>query len=277
MIHCTVCLQIGQSQGTGVIVNRDGYILTAGHVSGPAGKDGIVILHDGRRLRGKTLGANNSIDSGMVLLADRMDVPYAEMAKSSEIRKGQWCISLGHPGGFKPGRTASVRLGRILEIDGSAIVTDCILVGGDSGGPLFDMHGKVIGINSRIGDKIDANIHVPVDTFRDTWTRLASGEVWGSKPSFVNSVKPAQAYLGVKAAEDMRALKIESITPNSPAEKAGLRANDTILQIDNQQLVSIAELAQVLKARPPGAQIIIHVQRGYEMMAVSVVLGKRAN
>ncbi|MCL6480244.1 MAG: trypsin-like peptidase domain-containing protein, partial [Firmicutes bacterium] len=76
-----------------------------------------------------------------------------------------------------------VRLGRVQWRNENLIRTDCTLVGGDSGGPLFDMHGKVIGIHSRIGPSLATNLHVPVNTYRQTWDRLAQGEVWGGRNS----------------------------------------------------------------------------------------------
>jgi Trypsin-like peptidase domain len=106
---------------------------------------------------------------------------FLDMGKSGELAKGQWVIGIGHPGGFRPNRTPVVRVGRILHTDSFVLRTDCTLVGGDSGGPLFDMQGRVIGIHSRIGGfAITENMHVPVDTFRATWDKLAEGRSWGT-------------------------------------------------------------------------------------------------
>jgi serine protease Do len=277
VMPATVCLRIGNAQGSGVIIDREGHILTAGHVSGAANREATIIFPDGRRLRGKTLGANNGIDSGMVVITDKADFTHLEMARSADISKGQWCLSLGHPGGYKPGRPPVVRLGRVQHSDDKAIVTDCVLVGGDSGGPLFDMHGRVIGIHSRIGGKVTANVHVPIDTYRDTWPRLASGEVWGSPIPFFNFAKPAEPYLGLRAGNDKALLKVESVTPGSPADRAGLKANDVILKIDNQSFATADDLATFLKVRRPGARLNVQVQRGDEMLTLPVVLGKREN
>ena len=271
----TVCLQIGQGQGSGVIINRDGYILTAGHVSGQANKDVTIILHDGRRIRGKTLGANNGIDSGMVRITDHVSFPHAEMAKSAEVKKGQWCLALGHPGGYKPGRVPVVRLGRILETTSNFIVSDCPLVGGDSGGPLFDMHGKVIGINSRIGDNIHSNVHVPVDTYQETWARLSNAEVWGNSAPLVAAAKPGDVYLGVKAVADKKILRIQLVTPDSPAAQAGLRTDDVIVKVDYLKVSSVDELSNILRAKRPGVRLMIHVERAGATVAIPVILGKR--
>src|SRR5438876_11640505 len=103
------------------------------------------------------------------------------MGKSDELTKGEWCLATGHPRGYKPGRTPPVRLGRDLTFGNTIIKTDCTLVGGDSGGPLFDMQGRVIGIHSRIGQTLAQNMHVPVDTYRETWDRLVKGDrVYGN-------------------------------------------------------------------------------------------------
>jgi hypothetical protein len=102
------------------------------------------------------------------------------MGKASDLKKGQWVIAVGHPGGFRTNRTPVVRVGRVLYANPFLIRTDCTLVGGDSGGPLFDMTGKVIGIHSRIGPMaLTENIHVPIDTYRETRERLARGESFG--------------------------------------------------------------------------------------------------
>ena len=273
----TVSLRVGNSQGSGVIIDREGRILTAGHVSGEVGRDATIIFPDGRRLHGKTLGANNGIDSGMAIITEKSDFTFVEMAKSATLKKGDWCLSLGHPGGYKPGRPPVVRLGRIQNLDAKTLVSDCALVGGDSGGPLFDMHGRVIGIHSRIGGRVNSNVHVPIDTYTRTWDRLAAGEVWGSVFSVFDFLKPAEAYLGIRSVMDKKSLRIESITPGSPAEKAGLKINDVIRKIDNQKLATPDELGAFLKARRPGTQINVYVQRGGKAVSVAVVLGKRSD
>jgi serine protease Do len=168
-----VCVRIGNSSGTGVIITKDGYVLTAGHVSGASGRDCTLIFPDGKTVKARTLGRNN-VDAGMIKIAeDGKDWPFVDMGDSAQLNPGDWCIARGHPGGFKKGRQPVVRVGRILKTGTSALVHDCVLVGGDSGGPLFDMSGKVIGIESRIGQSIEANVAVPVNVFRNNWEALA--------------------------------------------------------------------------------------------------------
>ncbi|MCE9548017.1 MAG: serine protease, partial [Planctomycetia bacterium] len=158
VIPVTVGIRLPSGMGSGVIISEDGYVLTAGHVSNRPGRDIKVILPDGRQVSARTLGANYGIDSGLVKITEPGKWPHAELGDSSRLKLGQWCLVTGHPGGFDKGRTAPLRVGRILELSPGTIVTDCTLVGGDSGGPLFDADGHVIGINSRIGNELYANL-----------------------------------------------------------------------------------------------------------------------
>src|SRR5262249_1778852 len=155
-------------------------------------------------------------------ITDEGEWPFVDLGKSEDLKPGQWCIACGHPGGYKKDRPPVVRLGRVLETSRSVIVTDCTLGGGDSGGPLFDLDGKVIGIHSRIGGPITANAHVPVDTYRSTWDRLVKSEVWRG------------AWLGVHGDYDTKDCVVADVVASSPADKAGLKAEDVILRFDGQ-------------------------------------------
>jgi len=279
VIPCTVGIQVGSSQGSGVIINKDGTVLTAGHVSGDADKPITLILPDGKRLKGRTLGANNGVDNGMVKITD--DPPeggwsFAEMGKSADVRKGQWVIGVGHPGGYQKGRPPVVRVGRVLSSRSSLIQTDCTLVGGDSGGPLFDLDGKVVGIHSRIGGSIAYNIHVPVDTFRRDWDKLAKGEVWGGFTDFLGGAGRQAPYIGFEFDPDAPELKVDKVVKDSPAEKAGLREGDVILKFDDSAIKSPDDLAGVLKKHKPKDEVVLTIRRGdKDTVTLKITLGER--
>ena len=274
VMPATVGVRIGQSSGSGVIIDKEGHVLTAGHVSGDADRVCELILPDGKKLKGKTLGANRGIDSGMILITDKADFPYVEMGEISGVKKGTWCMAIGHPGGFQKNRNPVVRLGRILETNPNFLRSDCTLVGGDSGGPLFDMNGKVIGIHSRIGGAITQNIHVPVNTYRETFDRLAKAEIWGA--NIFNAGKATdEAYLGVQMNPDVKGCKVQIVSPKSPAEKAGLRTDDLITRIDGQQIGSPDDLIKLIKGKRPGNELAIELQRGEEIVRLKVVLEKK--
>jgi serine protease Do len=255
---CTVGILIGGASGSGVIVSADGLVLTAGHVSGKADQTCTLVLSDGRRVKGKTLGANNGIDSGMITITEGGPYPYADMGDSKGLTKGQWCVSIGHPNGVQPGRPPVVRLGRVITANDTLIQTDCTLVGGDSGGPLFDLDGKVIGIHSRIGFLITANIHVPVETYRVTWDRLVKGEVWGGKaPGRVVSLR----LLGFRFKRGAEGLVVEELKEGSPAAKCGLRVDDKVVACGGSTVDTTDELVAQLKKKAPGETVRLEVDR----------------
>jgi len=245
---CTVGVTVGNAQGSGVIISKDGYVLTAAHVAGgPNRTDHVTLtLADGREVKGKTLGLYRTLDAGLMKITDQGEYPFAEMGASTNLRDGQWCLALGHPGGYQEDRGIVLRVGRVLYNDDKAITTDCTLVGGDSGGPLFDMAGRVIGINSRIATDLTANMHVPVSTFKDVWERLEKGEAWGRLPG-------QEPWLGVKGVDTEKFAQIESVTPGSPADDAGIKSGDIIISYDGQNIANFAALkAKVNEWQPFG-------------------------
>jgi serine protease Do len=290
-----VGLQIGGGQGSGVIITDDGFVLTAAHVSGTPGRNVTVFLSDGRRVSGKTMGANNDMDAGLIQISESGPLPdgkwpTAALGSSSGLRIGQWCVAMGHPGGFRNGRTAPLRLGRVLETRVNAIRTDCTLVGGDSGGPLFDLHGRVIGIHSRIGGTFSDNLHVPVDAFRNGWMRMVSGEQWGEAfwqgrrrgpgggPGG-QSPRPAGSYLGVEVARIEDAGKaqcrVDQVYSGSPARRAGLQQGDVIEKFDGGTIQTPGNLQAMLELREPGTTVDVVVRRGEQRVTLKVKLARR--
>ncbi|MCE9562999.1 MAG: S1C family serine protease [Planctomycetes bacterium] len=290
---CTVAITIGFGAGSGVIVSEDGLVLTAAHVIAgepkfdPKGsgyepnKDCTIILSDGKRVKGKTLGINDKMDSGMVKIIDKGPNdgkwPFIPLAKSADVKPGQWVVSLGHPGGPKSGRAPVARLGQMqppeknkMHTAGGFIVSNCTLVGGDSGGPLYDLDGKVIGIHSRIGLSLATNVHVPSDKFVVDWDKLIAGEVIGRAP------KPPAAVVGVVFAEDENddAYVVE-VDEDGPAAKAGLKPGDTITKFNAEPIKTVKKFRDLIKDKKPGDVVKLSVRRGTEILALSVTLGKR--
>lgn len=264
----TVCLQVGGATGSGVLVSEDGLIMTAGHVSGEPGRDISITLHDGSIVKGVTLGFNPIADSGMVKIKDKGKWPYAEVAPSKDVKAHQWVITTGHPSGLKKARAEVVRVGRIGEPKftppegGVFLQSDCTLVGGDSGGPLFDMQGRVIGIHSRIGGPIAQNLHVPSDRYKDAWDDLVKGEVLG-----------VPAYLGVTVEDGAKDCKLEAITRGGPAASAGIKPGDIITKMAGEDVADYDGMIKVLKSQRPNWEIAVEVKRGDETKEFKVKLG----
>jgi serine protease Do len=268
VLPCTVGVQIGQAWGSGVIVSKDGYVLTAAHVAGQANRRAMFVLSDGRVVTGKTLGLNRGLDAGLMKITDPGEYPFMEMGASKGLKEGQWCLAVGHPGGYQKERGLVVRLGRVLLTDDDAITSDCTLVGGDSGGPLFDMQGKVIGINSRIAGAITANLHVPVDTFHEGWDRMVKADVWGHLPG-------QGPVLGVRGVKDVELAKVGTVVKNSPAEKAGLKEGDIVVKFGDKEITDFPSLIQAVHDRDPGDKVAVKIKRGEELVDVQITLGRQ--
>ncbi len=290
----TVAVLYGASAGSGVIVSADGLVLTAAHVirdyEAPkkgslegrakpfvAGESVTIMLHDGKKVKAKTLGINEGMDSGMVQITEKGPKdgkwPFLPVAKSGSLPKGLWVVSLGHPNGPKDGRPPVARLGRLQGNTKSVLRTDCTLVGGDSGGPLFDLNGHVIGIHSRIGLPISQNLHVQADQFKNDWDKLVAGE-WVDKPA---TAKTGGAYIGVvfpDEEEDDAWLK--DVEEDAPAAKAGLKSGDTITKFNDTSVKTVKAFRKLMESAKPGDKVKLTVRRGTVVMALTVTLTKRA-
>lgn len=274
-IESTVSIRVGDAQGSGVIIdNKAGYILTAAHVIGLAQKNATIILHDGRTLKGRTMGLNRGLDAGLVKLIEDDEIeisklPAVKMGDITKLEPGEWVLATGHPNGYQAGRAPVVRLGRVVTRKKHLLQTDCTLIGGDSGGPLFNMKGEVVGIHSRIGPSTSWNFHIPVSAFQDDWEKLVSGDMWGAKPLGQNAV------LGVNGVDSEQGCKVTGVTRGFPAEIAGLKADDIIIQLNNQKITGIEQLAEVVQQYKPGQTVQIKLIRDTKTMSFEVQLAAR--
>ncbi len=271
----TVNLQHGSTQGSGVIINEDGYILTAAHVAGKPKQRITVVLHDGRRVEGISMGVNRDNDAGLVRIMKNRDdnnQPWAHAAlpaMDERLKVGQWCIAGGHPGGWMPDRPSVIRVGRILRVTDTTIVTDCSLIGGDSGGPLFDLQGKLIGIHSRIGVDVDDNMHVPMKVFMTSWDRLANSEAWGTLPGF----KPVIGVTASRASDAKKECVIGSVSANGPAAQAGVKAGDQIVRFNGFEITSFDRLKEEVDATVPGERVTLEVLREGKRITLRLIVG----
>lgn len=163
--------------GSGVVVSKDGLILTAAHVANTLGESAIVIFADGDQTNAKVLGMNFYRDIAMLKISKGSDHPHVEPGDNLALKKNDFCFAMGHPRGFQKDRPAPVRFGRVYgNGSGGFVSTSATITGGDSGGPLFDLEGKLVGIHSTTGFAMNDNSHAPVSAFQADWKRLLKGE-----------------------------------------------------------------------------------------------------
>lgn len=264
------------SSGSGVVATENGLILTAAHVV--QGADTLVVVFpNGKQVQGKVLGANYSRDIAMVQIVDPGKWPTVVLGNSKPLEAGDWVVALGHSGGFDAARTPPVRFGRVItKGPGNFLTTDCALIGGDSGGPLFDLDGRVIAIHSSIGQALNNNNHAGVDGLREDWMRLKSGETWGelSLNPFANPEMPVLG-IGMAVMRGVKGVVVQSVVPRSPAAAAGARPGDLIVSIDGGEVADARELLTMLAKKQAGEEVKIGVLRDRQPLEMKVTLKRR--
>lgn len=270
---CTVSIQIGPAQGCGVIITPSGYVLTAAHVAMRPRKPAVLTLADGRTVTATTRGMNRHVDAGLMKIDPGQnggrDWPCATLGSSANLKTGMWCIATGHPGGYDRERGMVTRVGRILDVRKGSLVTDCALIGGDSGGPLFDLSGRLIAVHSRIGNDVADNLHVPIDHYDEWWSRMDKGDSWGYLPGF----RPS---LGVRGnGSDSRA-EVKVVTAGSPADEAGIMSGDIVERFGDIPITGFESLKNAVSDTMPGERVKVWVRREGNLVPVVVEIG-RAN
>jgi serine protease Do len=270
-----VCLSPKQGFGTGsgIIISKDGLIMTAGHVTQAIGEEMVVTFPDGRKAKGKSLGRNMSMDSALAKIDEPGDYPYVEIGNSNRLKLGEWVVAMGHPGGFDLDRKPPVRLGRIWDRDRvGAIFSDCMLIGGDSGGPLFDLDGRVIGIHSSINKDAEHNRHIAADTFRGDWDDLLGAKKWGKLRLTDDDPGNPLPKLGMVLDQDPRedGVPVLEVPESSPAANSGVRKGDRIVKIDGVSLPNYWALMRELTDHKPGDKVKLSLKRGEESVDAEV-------
>ncbi len=247
---------VGDARGSGVVISTNGLVLTAGHVCGEANQYMRVRFPDGRTTHGKSLGVDLENDTGLMQITGQGPWPQAAMGDLNDTRIGDWVLALGHPGGFDSRRSLVVRLGRIIRLARDRVQSDCPISPGDSGGPLFDMHGRVIGIHSAISMSPAENFHVPVTCFYDSWNELVKTRA-APGPSGL-----PRAYVGAGVVDKAGACCISAIETHGPAFKAGLEVGDLVLTVDGRDIKAAAAFRRWVAEAKPGEVLDLEIQRG---------------
>ncbi|MBY0525150.1 MAG: trypsin-like peptidase domain-containing protein [Gemmataceae bacterium] len=280
-----------EESGSGVIVrlpNRNGlYVLTNNHVIAQAKPEQISVnLADGRLLRPAQVWADPESDVAVLRLDAGDNLPTAPMGDSDRMRVGQWVLAVGSPFGLNQTVThgiisarerGQVSLGSTIRIK-DFLQTDAAINPGSSGGPLVNMDGEVIGLNTAIASQSGSNsgvaFSIPINLVKRVSIQLLDkGSVTRGYLGLqlAASFEPADALkLGLDRAQGAM---IEVIYPDTPAAAAGLKGQDVILQIDGTPIRNENHLINMVSTMPAGQKIRLHVWRERKMMTVDAVVG----
>ncbi len=276
--------------GSGVIIDSDGYILTNEHVI--AGAEKIkVTLPDGREFDAKVIGKDYRSDLAVIKI-DAHNLPVAKLGDSDELKIGQWVLAIGNPFGFaienpEPTVTFGVisalhrdlpRLGKRRAYY-DLIQTDAAINPGNSGGPLVNLKGEVIGINVAIitttGAYEGIGFAIPINVAKRILRKLIKGEkiLYGWLGVSVQDLnKKLAKYFGLREPKGALVVKVFK---NSPAQRAGIKEKDIILEFDGKPVKNVRELVRYVNLTEPGKEVKIKILRNRTHISLQVKIGKR--
>jgi serine protease Do len=269
------------AQGSGFLVTADGYILTNNHLVGDS-EEVRVQLDDRRSVKARVIGADPESDVAVIKI-DVTDEPFVELADSDSLEVGEWVIAIGNPFGLNHTVTAGIVSAKGRNDIGVAsfedfIQTDAAINFGNSGGPLLNLDGKAVGINTAIigpGGNVGIGLAIPINMAKGIYEQLKENG------------KVVRGYLGVQignldsgvgefyGASNDRGAMVTQVMEGSPAEKAGIKADDIVVELQGESVVGATELMNRVAMHKPGTEIELTILRDGKRKAVAVTLGTR--
>lgn len=266
--------------GSGFIISPDGYIVTNNHVIAGS-REILVALGDDRELAARVVGRDEATDLA-VLKVEARGLPFVSFENAARPEVGDWVLAVGSPFGLGGTATAGIVSAYAREI-GEAYVTyiqtDAAINQGNSGGPMFDVHGRVIGVNTAIvsptGGSVGIGFAIPADVAeRVTGELIEHGRVTrGYIGASIQTLTPLVAQrLGLG---DREGALIAEVSRSSPAAAAGLRPGDLVVAVDGQAVTTSTEFVRRVAAAKPGQELSLQVVRGGRARTLTVRAGVR--
>jgi len=276
------------SLGSGFIISADGYIVTNNHLIQGAGGSGVVdtvtvTTIDRKEYPARIVGRDETSDLALLKI-DGANLPYVQWGDSTKARVGDWVIAIGDPYGVGSTVTAGIisALHRAITNVGAYdryIQTDAAINMGNSGGPMFDLNGNVIGINSALisptGASVGIGLAIPAELAKPVIDSLRRGQ------------RPSRGYLGVglqPVDEDLApslglpkdsAEIVRSVVPGGPAARAGLQQGDVILRVNGQPVTPDQTVSYLVANTPVGSKVPLDIIRGGKRQTITVTVGER--
>jgi serine protease Do len=263
--------RVAQSHGSGFVYSADGLVVTNHHVV--AGAERVrVRMHDGRELAAKVLGSDPSTDLALVQIEGASGLSAATLGESSGARVGDWVVAIGSPMGLEHSASVGIvsakgrgSLGLYADSYLDFLQTDADIAPGSSGGPLFDLEGRVVGINTAVGPG-DSGFAIPIDQAKSVIPKLQKDG------------KVVRGWLGAAGLDELGAragAKIGRVYEGTPAASAGLREGDIVTKVDGKAVVDFEDLRGRIADLEPGHTSLLEVTRDGKTIEVSVVLAQR--
>jgi len=268
------------SSGSGVIIDKDGYIVTNNHVVGDADEVEVRLL-DKRKFTGKVVGRDPDTDLAVVKVESKTPLPTVPLGDSTQVKVGQWVVAVGNPFGLEHTLTVgvvsalkreNVNLSRYEDF----IQTDASINPGNSGGPLFNIRGEVIGINTAIINFAQGiGFAIPSKMVQDIYPQLiAKGRV--SRGWLGVGIQTVTEELATQFNLDKeQGVLVNEVFDGEPAQKAGVQPGDIILKVDGAAVDTPSSLAKVVAGLTPGKPAKLKVLRNGEAVELSVLLSER--
>jgi serine protease Do len=269
------------SLGSGFIIDSIGYIVTNHHVIADS-EEVTVKLNDNREFKAKVVGSDAKTDLALLKIEAGKDLPYVKFGNSDESRVGEWVIAIGNPFGLEGTATSGIISARARDINAGAfddfIQTDAAINRGNSGGPMFNMKGEVIGINTAIyspsGGNVGIGFATPSSLAKPIIEKLKKG------------IKIKRGWLGIAiqpvtdevvdslSLSEKKGALVAGTTKGSPAEKAGLIPGDIIIMFDGKEVLTERKLQRIVADTPVGKKIEIVVIRNNEKKKLTAKVGE---
>jgi len=270
-----------QGVGSGFIIDSDGTILTNYHVVGEAEKISVT-LSDGKRYDAKVIGKDQKTDIAVIKIDAGRELPAVSLGDSDRLEVGEWVVAIGNPFGLDHTVTSGIVSAKGRQIGAGPydnfIQTDASINPGNSGGPLINLRGEVVGINTAIfsqtGGNIGIGFAIPTNSVKDLLPQLKDKGrvVRGYLGTTVQKITPEIANsLGIK--ESGGAL-VADVVRGSPAEKAGIKTGDVIIEFDRKEIKDSSDLPPVVARVAPGTTVQLKVLREGKQVSLPITVGE---
>jgi len=279
--------QRGGSLGSGFIISPDGYVVTNNHVISPSGDnatvESITVTLSNRKEYTATLVGRDTVADLALLKINATNLPFVRWGDSTRSRVGDWVMAIGNPFGLSGTVTAGV-ISALHRNIGSGVYdryiqTDASINMGNSGGPMFDLNGNVIGINTALisptGGNVGVGFAIPAEQARPVIEALQRGQ------------RPQRGYIGVglqniddSIADSLgipknRGELIRSVTPGGPAARAGIQQGDVVITVNNRAVTPDESLAYIVSSLPVGSRVPVEVIRNGQRVTTTIAIGER--